>query len=71
VDEPTLGWAQAPVSVVWHRVRAVSEANGGRNTMLHGVCGLAVVSEQPLQLVRPKRGVVCGQCTLADKVKQW
>jgi hypothetical protein len=71
VDKPALGWAKAPVSVLWHRVRAVSEANGVRDTMLHSVCGLAFLSEQPLQLARPKRGLVCAQCTLADKVKQW
>jgi hypothetical protein len=55
---------------MWHRVRAVSEAGGLRDTMLHGVCGLAFLSEQSLQFARPKRGVVCGPCTIDDNVQQ-
>jgi hypothetical protein len=37
--------------------------------MLHGACGLAFLSDTPLELVRPKAGRICGQCVIADTLR--
>lgn len=66
MERPNLGWAQAPSKKLWHRVRAVSEADGLRATMLHGTCGLAFISDEPLELTRPKGKAICHHCVMAD-----
>lgn len=66
VDEAILGWAQVPGMRLWHRVRAVNEADARRATIVHGACGLTFRSDEPLQLTRPKVGPICRGCSVAD-----
>jgi hypothetical protein len=65
-DEALLGWAQAPSRALWHRVRAISEANALPATLLQSACGLAFLSDRPVELMRPKEGPLCSACILTD-----
>ena len=65
-DEALLGWAQAPSRALWHRVRLISEADALPATLLHSACGLAFLSDRPVELMRPKDGRICSACIVAD-----